>query len=301
MGRPLPTAKLIVNPYAGRWTGRAALPKIEETLRRLEYSYELVITNGPDHAIALARAAAEAGYSPIVVVGGDGTISEVMNGLMEAAAGDIAGPLGIIPVGCANDLARQLQLPLDVKAACERLLTGRERVIDVGQVNGRYFVNDVGVGFEPQVTLEARQIRRLRGRLVYLVAVFRALRHLRQPHMTVEWDGGRASHPMPLVSVGNGNITGGFRLTPHAQLDDGALDFVFARRVTMLQILRLLPSTLRGTHIHHPLVVTGRTTCIAIHSEESVPVGVDGEVRTIEAQDLSFAILSARLRVICGG
>ncbi len=295
----MPTAKIIVNPYAGRWAGRAAFPKIEETLRRLRYPFELVTTEGPDHAIALARAAAEAGYSPIVAVGGDGTISEVMNGLMEAAAGGVAGPLGIIPAGCANDLARQLELPMDVPAACQRLVAGRERVIDVGRVNGRYFVNDVGVGFEPQVTLEARQIRRLRGTLVYLVAVFRALRHLRQPHMAVEWDGGRASHPMPLVSVGNGNLTGGFRLTPHARLDDGALDFVFARRVTMLQILRLLPGTLRGTHIHHPLVVTGRATRIAVHSEEPVPVGVDGEVRTTEAQDLSFEVLPARLRVIC--
>jgi diacylglycerol kinase family enzyme len=169
----------------------------------------------------------------------------------------------------------------------------------VGLVNGRYFVNDVGVGFEPQVTLEARQIQWLRGTLVYLVAVFRALRHLRQPHMTIEWDGGRASHPMPLISVGNGNMTGGFRLTPHARLDDGALDFVFAQRVTLLQILRLLPSTLRGTHIHHPLVVTGRATRIAVHSEEPVPVGIDGEVRATKVQDLNFTVLPAQLRVLC--
>jgi diacylglycerol kinase (ATP) len=288
-----------MNPYAGRWTGRAALPKIEETLRRLGYPFELAITNGPDHAIILARAAMEAGYSPIVAVGGDGTISEVINGLMEAAAGDVSGPLGIIPAGCANDFARQLGLPRDVAAACRRLFAGHERVIDVGLVNGRYFVNDVGVGFEPQVTLEARQIQWLRGTLVYLVAVFRALRHLRQPHMTIEWDGGRASHPMPLISVGNGNMTGGFRLTPHARLDDGALDFVFAQRVTLLQILRLLPSTLRGTHIHHPLVVTGRATRIAVHSEEPVPVGIDGEVRATKVQDLNFTVLPAQLRVLC--
>ncbi len=296
----MPTAKVIVNPYAGRWAGRAAIPQIERTLRHLDYPFELVTTERPDHALELARAAAEAGYSPVIAVGGDGTISEVMNGLMQAAAGDVAGPLGIIPVGSANDLARQLGLPSKVPAACQRLITGRERVIDVGRVDDRYFDNDVGVGFEPQVTLEASKIRHLRGTLIYLVAVFRALRHLRQPHMTIEWDDGRASHPVPLVSVGNGNVTGGaFHLTPNAQLDDGLLDFVFSRRVSTLQLLQLLPMVIRGTHIHHPLVTTGRTTHLTIHSEEPVPVGVDGEVRTTEAQDLTFEILPARLRVIC--
>ena len=216
------TAKVIVNPYAGRWAGRAAIPRVERALRRLDFSFDLVTTDGPNHAVLLARAAADAGYGPIVAVGGDGTISEVMNGLMQSASGDVAGPLGIIPAGSANDLASQLGVPADIDGACARVAMGRERTIDIGRINDRFFDNDVGVGFEPQVTLEARKIKRLRGALIYLVAVARALRHLRQPRMTVEWDGGRASHEMPMVSVGNGNVTGGFHLTPDARLDDGA-------------------------------------------------------------------------------
>ncbi len=293
------TAKIIVNPYAGRWRGRAAIPHVEEALRRLDLAFDLVVTDGPDHAITLARAAVDAGFSPIVAVGGDGTISEVMNGMMQAAAGSVAGPLGIIPTGSANDLAGQLGLPTEIAAACARLVAGRERTIDVGSVNGRYFDNDVGVGFEPQVTIEARKIQHLRGTLIYLVAVLRALGQLRQPQMTIEWDDGRASQAVPLVSVGNGNVTGGFHLTPAAQLDDGALDFVFARRVSKLQLLQLLALVMASKHIGHPLVTSGRTTRMTIHSEEPVLVGVDGEVAPERMQDLTFEVLPARLRVIC--
>jgi len=293
------TAKVIVNPYAGRWTGRAAIPRVERALRRLDFPFDLVTTDGPNHAVLLARAAADAGYGPIVAVGGDGTISEVMNGLMQSASGGVAGPLGIIPAGSANDLASQLGVPADIDAACARVAMGRERTIDIGRINDRFFDNDVGVGFEPQVTLEARKIERLRGALIYLVAVARALRHLRQPHMTVEWDEGRASHEMPMVSVGNGNVTGGFHLTPDARLDDGALDIVFARRVSNWQLIGLLPRVLRGTHVRHPLVTCVRARRGAIRSAEPVWVGVDGEVIPHQIQDLTFEVLPGRLRVLC--
>jgi len=253
-----------------------------------------------EHGIELARQAALEGYAPVVAAGGDGTVSEVMNGLVQAAGGGLAGPMGIIPLGSANDLPVQLGLPLDVEGACRRLCEGQERVIDVGRVNDHYFDNDVGVGFEPQVTIEARKIQWLRGTLIYIVAVFRALRSYQQPHMTVEWDGGRASEPMLLVSVGNGNVTGGaFRLTPEAELDDGLLDFVFSTAMSRLQILRFLPLVFSGQHIHRPEVTHGRTTRLTITSDDPLSVGADGEIISTEAHHLEFEIIPRKLRVIC--
>ena len=152
-------AKVIVNPYAGRWKALKSIPAIEAALQREGIPYDLAQTEGPEDAIEMARRAALDGYTPVVAAGGDGTISEVMNGLVQAAAGGVAGPMGIIPSGSANDLAVQLELPLDVDGACRKLREGRERRIDVGRVNDRYFDNDVGVGFEPQVTIEARKIK----------------------------------------------------------------------------------------------------------------------------------------------
>jgi YegS/Rv2252/BmrU family lipid kinase len=292
-------AKIIVNPYAGRWKALKSIPAIESALRQEGIPYELVQTEGPEQGTELARQAALDGHSPVVAVGGDGTISEVMNGLVQAAGEGVAGPMGIIPRGSANDLPVQLEMPLDVGGACRRLREGRERVIDVGRVNDRYFDNDVGVGFEPQVTIEARKIEWLRGTLIYIVAVFRALRSYAQPHMNVEWDGGRASGRMLLVSVGNGNVTGGaFRLTPEAVLDDGQLDFVFGTAMSRLQILRFLPLVFSGQHIHRPQVTHGRTTRLTITSEDPLPVGVDGEIIS-DAHHLEFEIIPRKLRVIC--
>ena len=293
-------AKIIVNPYAGRWKALKSIPAIEAALQREGMPFELVQTEAPEQGIELARQAALDGYSPVVAVGGDGTISEVMNGLVQAAGDGQAGPLGIIPRGSANDLPVQLGLPLDVDGACRRLREGKERVIDVGRVNDRYFDNDVGVGFEPQVTIEARKIHWLRGTLIYLVAVLRALRSYEQPHMTVEWDDGRASERMLLVSVGNGNVTGGaFRLTPDAELDDGQLDFVFGTAMSRLQILRFLPLVFGGQHVHRPEVTLGRTTRLTITSDDPLAVGADGEILSTDAHHLEFEIIPAKLRVIC--
>ncbi len=293
-------AKIIVNPYAGRWKGQRSIPAVKAALREAGGDFDLVCTAGPDHAIELAREAALGGYSPVVAAGGDGTIGEVVNGLMQAAGDQVAGPLAIIPLGSANDFIQTLGTPADLKRACQLLRTGQVRTIDVGRVNERYFINDVGVGFEPQVTLESRKIKRLRGKLIYLVAVLRAVRDPIQAHMTIEWDGGqRVSKPILMVSVANGRCTGGFWLTPYAELDDGELDFIFADALSRLQILRFLPEVMRGTHLDKDPVTYGRTRRIVITSDDPLPVVADGEIMTTEAHRLEIEVLPGRMQVLC--
>jgi len=293
-------AKIIVNPYSGRWKGQSSVPAVEAALKEAGVDFDLVCTAGPDHAIELAREAALGGYSPVVAAGGDGTIGEVVNGLMQAAGDQVAGPLAIIPLGSANDFIQTLGTPADLKGACQLLRTGQVRTIDVGRVNERYFINDVGVGFEPQVTLESRKIKWLRGKLIYLVAVLRAVRDPIQAHMTIEWDGGqRVSKPILMVSVANGRCTGGFWLTPYAELDDGELDFIFADALSRLQILRFLPEVMRGTHLDKDPVTYGRTRHIVIVSDDPLPVVADGEIMTTEAHRLEIEVLPGRMQVLC--
>jgi YegS/Rv2252/BmrU family lipid kinase len=293
-------AKIILNPYAGRWKGQRSMPAVEAALKEAGVDFDLVCTAGADHAIELAREAALGGYSPVVAAGGDGTIGEVVNGLMLAAGDQTAGPLAIIPLGSANDFIQTLGTPADVKGACQLLRTGQARTIDVGRVNERYFINDVGVGFEPQVTLESRKIKRLRGKLIYLVAVLRAVRNPIQAHMTIEWDGGqRVSKPILMVSVANGRCTGGFWLTPHAEVDDGELDLIFADALSRLQILRFLPEVMRKTHLDKDPVTYGRARHIVITSEDPVPVVADGEIMTTEGHHLEIEVLPGRIQVLC--
>jgi diacylglycerol kinase (ATP) len=167
--------RVILNPRGGSLTGQAKLATLEQALRQTGLQYQLNSTRNPAHAAELARQAAAEGYPVVVAAGGDGIINHILNGLMEAAGDGEAGVLGIVPLGTANDLADMLGLPRNLAAACRRIAAGQTRLIDVGQVNGRYFVNNSAVGMEPVVTLAQEGMRRVRGRLRYLLAALKSI------------------------------------------------------------------------------------------------------------------------------
>lgn len=293
------TAKIIVNPYAGRWKAKAAIPEIERACREIGLEYELVVTEGPGHGIALAREAALAGFSPIVSAGGDGSINEVLNGLMHAAGDGVAGPLGIIPLGSADDFADMLGLEKKVAGACRVIQAGHVRTVDVGLVNGRYFDNNSAVGLEPMVTITQAAMKRLKGTPRYVVAALKAILRHRPWRMRLAWDDGRYEGPVTLVSVGNTRRTGGvFWMTPRAELDDGLLDFVFAGDLGRFKLLRLLPTTFNGSHIEHPEVSYARMTRLTIECDPPTPIQTDGEVFETAATHVEYTILPGRLRVI---
>ncbi len=289
--------KVILNPYAGRWKAKTYIEPLQQTLRRLDIPFEMTITQGPGEGITVARQAVEAGFETVVAAGGDSTISEVVNGLMQAAGDDIAGTLGIVPLGTANDLVYALDIPLDLTAACHRLRANQTRLIDVCRVNDRYFDNNSAVGLEPSVTLEAERITYIKGIARYLVAALRVI--WRQPswYARIEWDNGHYEGAVSLISVGNGPRTGGFFLTPNARLDDGKLDFVFAPAMGRWRLLRLLPQTLSGKHIHHPEVTYLQTTHLRVEIDET-PLHTDGEIITRRAKYLTYTILPQKLRVL---
>jgi len=295
--------KIIVNPYAGRWKAQQAIPAIERACEKIGLDYELVVTEGPNHGIELAREAARAGFSSataIVSAGGDGSISEVVNGLMQAAGeDDIAGPLGIIPLGSADDFADMLGLEKEVEAACRRIMAGHTRTIDVGCVNGRYFDNNSAVGLEPMVTITQMAMKRIQGTPRYILAALKTILSHQPWHMRLTWDDGEYEGPVALVSVGNTRRTGGaFWMTPRAEMDDGYLDFVFAGGLGRLKLLRLLPTTFDGSHVERPEVTYLRTTRLTIECDPPTPIQADGELFEPSATHIEYTILPRRLRVI---
>ena len=293
---------MILNPYAGNWTGARRAHDIRSALLAAGVKHDLVLTERPGHAVELARRAHDEGYDAVVAVGGDGTVNEVVNGLARAAQVDkpgIVGTLGIIPIGTGNDFAEMSGIPLNLVEASRRLALGQTRLIDIGRVNDRFFSNECGVGFEAQVAIEAQRLKRLRRFLVYLVAVFRALFRYRQPTMTVKWDSGEVTQRILMVSAGNGRRAGGgFYLTPEAKFDDGLLDYMYADALSRPEILRLLPKAMKGTHIYDPAAHLGRTTRLTVTSTVPVPVHCDGEILTAEARQVDVEVLPARLRLI---
>ncbi len=295
----MPTAKIIVNPYAGRWKAQENIPDVRAAFDRNGIAYDLVIPPNANDGIEIAEEAAQAGFSPIVAVGGDGTYNLIINGLIRAAGDGPTVPMGIIPLGTANDLPHALGIPNEIEAAVQIIARGQTKIIDAGRVNGRYFGNNSAVGLEPIITLENARLVWAKGTIRYLLAALICILRRHEWTMTLEWDDGRYEGPILLVSVGNTRRTGGvFFMTPQAKVDDGLLDFVFAPAMTRLKTLRLLPMTFNGSHIRRPEVTYISTTRLRITSRPGTPIQTDGEVFEPDATDILYEVSPLKLTVI---
>src|SRR5262245_35570986 len=220
-------ARLILNPQAGRGAGRRLGARIEACLAGLGVAADATYSRHAGDLADQAEAACRADYDPVIVAGGDGTVFEAVNGIMRAGS---RTRLGIIPVGTGNDLIKAVGLARDWRKACLRVAAGATRSIDVGRCNDRYFANGIGAGFDAEVAREARSIRRLRGNIVYGIALLRVLaRGVAAPRVMIEDEQGRIEDDVTLVAVANGPWYGGaFHIAPGASIDDGAFDVVIA-------------------------------------------------------------------------
>lgn len=308
---PLSDVFVIVNPAADR--GRAGLvaPRIEAALRAAGVRFRLVLTTGPGHASVLAEEAAREGWSAVIVAGGDGAVHEVVNGLMRAAGDGPSLPLGVVGWGSGNDFIKMLGLPHHrPEEALRRILAAEPRGVDVGKVvrcvaekappGDWYFVNGIGLGFDAQVAVAARGIRRLRGFAIYAVAAARTLSRLRTPRMRVAVDGREvADRPLLLATIGNGACHGGsFWLCPRASVDDGLLDVLVADGRGLAGVLTLLPRVLRGGHLTARGVELHRGARVEVASDEPLPLHADGEIVAAGVREISIRILPGRLRVL---
>jgi YegS/Rv2252/BmrU family lipid kinase len=293
-------ALVVFNPQAGRGRGHKRAQEVQAALHAAGIDYDSVVSEARGHAIELARRAALAGWELIVAAGGDGTINEVVNGLMQAEAEGAACRLGVMPIGSGNDFAASLGIPLDLGQAAERLARGQARRIDVGQVNGRYFDNNVGLAFEAMIGIEAHRITWLRGQPQYLIAVFRAMASYPFPVVDIyKDDGDRLAKQILMISVGNNRRNGGgFLVNPDAVPDDGLLDLCIVDALPRLEILRLLPKAMKGTHQGEPAVELTRSTRLVLESAIPLPLHADGEILENDSLRVEITVEPGRLEVI---
>src|SRR5690606_14030555 len=213
------------------------IPLVKSALAEGGVRADVVLTAAPDEGIELARRAALAGYDAVVAAGGDGTISEVANGLIQAAGDGPTRPLGVLPIGTGNDFSDMTGTPRALAEAVAVIAGGRTRQVDAARVNDRFFDNNCALAMEPMVTLENVKIKRLSGNTRYLVALVRALLKLKAWNMRVRWDDGEIEGPTLLLSVCNSPRTGGvFLMAPPARVDDGLLDFVYAPEMSRARV-----------------------------------------------------------------
>ena len=319
----MPSLTVILNPYSGRGKGRQIRPALEAALRNAGLEFELLETSGKGHAIELTLAAKARGAEVILSVGGDGTINEVVNGLVRATTDSaIAGRLAILPIGTGIDFAmtlgqrpiasfaRNVQPRLDQLAHAIR--QGKQRLIDVGwgRVQSanttieRYFDNSMAAGLEAQSGIYSNRISGLPGRAIYTLAAIQAIATYSAPDVQLRWnapDGSpsRLDQRSLMISIGNSHRTGGgFLITPDAKLDDGQFDVAVVRAQSRPALLALLPRAMVGKHTTHPAVTMLRTDEIEIISSEGLPVHMDGEIIAECATHITARILPAKLVIV---
>lgn len=282
-----PAFFFIVNPRAG--LGGVRFSTIASRLRGRGVPFAAAATTGPGDATTLARLACGQGFRAIVCVGGDGTINEVVNGLVTPEDGVDQRPLlGMIPTGTAQDFSRGAGIPLERGAAIDRLLEEQETRVDVGRIRFgdgrvRLFVNVLGVGFDAEVAERAQDVRGAIPSIpAHVVGFASALAGYRNKTISISFDereGGGTRFRCNMVAVANGSsYAGGMRLAPGASLDDGLLDIVVVGDVDKIEFLLNFPSVFTGKHVGHEKVVIYRAPCVWLESEEEALVQADGDV-----------------------
>jgi YegS/Rv2252/BmrU family lipid kinase len=288
------TLSLIVNPSAGGGRAGAALPGVEQTLRRLGLAHRVQTTRSLDHARELAEAAA-AGGETAVAFGGDGLIGAVAGALRR---GD--GLLGLLPGGRGNDFARTLGIPLDPQAACAVLADGHVCRIDLGQVGARTFIGIASCGFDSVANRIANETTLVRGNLVYAYGALRALAGWRPATFTITIDGTSQTVTGYSVAAANSRYYGGgMMLAPDATLTDGMLDVVIVHETPKLRFLRLLPTVFKGTHIRRDAVEVLRGATIEIAASRPFTLFADGD--PIAELPVTVSTLPGAVRAIVPG
>lgn len=295
-------ATVILNPRAGKGRGARIVPRLKEGLIHHGFEIEFVSTERPGQASELARSARS---ELVVAVGGDGTINEVVNGIV-----GLDKVLGIIPCGSGNDLIKTLGISAVMEHAIEQLATRSPKSIDLGTVacsNGRHpeisakrlFVNGVGIGFDAAVAEKTLTFKHLSGTVLYLASVFLTLGEYRAPTFKTRMEGLELEGKCLLIAVGNGRCAGGgFYLTPGAQIDDGKLDVCIVGDLSIMGILKLMPRVMQGAHSNRKEVTMARTRSLSIEADRGFFVHADGEIICKGSTALEIGIRPNSIQVI---
>jgi diacylglycerol kinase (ATP) len=300
--------KLIFNPTADM--GKAW--QIANDLRPIVADYGHADWSGtvyPTHATELARQAGEQGYDKVVALGGDGTVHEVINGLMQVPE-EKRPILGVVPIGSGNDFAHAIGVHEKADVALVHALQGAPKLIDLGLLideTGRqeYFDNTLGIGFDAVVTIRSHKLPVLRGFLMYLTAVIQTIILNFDPmRLQIETDSEKWEMPTVMLTVCNGpREGGGFLVAPEARNDDNLFHYATIRKISRLMMFRLVPEVMNGTHGRFKQVRMGTCRKLSLASDRPVYIHADGEIYTsfgTNLRKLTIELIPGALQVVAG-
>jgi YegS/Rv2252/BmrU family lipid kinase len=296
----------IVNPASGRAPARAVWPAVERELGRAGVRIDVELTTRPREGEAIAHAAALDGRRRILVAGGDGSVHDVVNGIMNAGLDENDRvTLAVAPGGTGNDWARSLGIGRDPQAVVAAFVGGRTRLLDVGVIDfpdaqpptRRWFVNVAGAGYDAHVI--ARLPERIPSSLAYFKGALSGLSSYRSPMFHVAADGESVDGRLLLALVANGRYCGNrMDVAPNARLDDGMFDVVLVDDVSLAKVLVKIAKLYRGTILGDPVVRHLRTASVRIDAEPRVAVEADGQV--IGETPAEFSVRPHAIEVVTG-
>jgi len=271
---------VIFNPVADRGRAASRKEKLEEELEKLGLKPIFFLTTRPGEAMEIARELVRKGVGIVAAAGGDGTLNEVAQALVGTKTA-----LGIIPLGSGNDFLRSLVGEVDFQKALRRLREGKPTPVDVGEANGRFYLNSLGMGIDGQIAEDFMRWKFLRGELGYLWAALYEVARFGPFELVVRTDAGEFTLPGLMVSVMNGSHTaGGFHIAPGASLTDGALNLIAIRHYPRISRVPILLKVRAGKHLGLRGVKTALVRWVEVRTDRPLRVYVDGELlpRTAE-------------------
>lgn len=309
---------VIYNPTAGNGRARAYWPSVESALLDAGIDFKSIQTTAPFHAQKISQELAQE-FSQVIAVGGDGTVHEIVNGLMRASNEQETIPLGVVPLGNGDDFAKMIPpitpiggKPYEWDAAVQKISRGQTQLFDVGRIIGDnlrseygsgpyYYVNSFDVGFgahgaKNMTTLPSY----FKGLSAYLATIAKTMINYPSLNLRLQLDDqDPLEQSSTITTVMNGRcLANSFWFCPEAQADDGFFDLLVSKKVGRFTILRIIPKIMRGTHTNESVVRMFRAQRVLIESEEPLIVETDGEIPFLEAHRLELSILHKRLRVI---
>lgn len=298
----------ILNPMARNGKARRGIGRVTGLLEALDSEMPVLLTEGPGHAIELARDAA-ATSDVVIAIGGDGTLHEVANGLIQSQA---AVALGIVPFGTGNDYVKMTKTPRKLESAIKLLEKGKRKAVDYGILTyqfergkeSRFFINTAGVGLDAEVGFRVSSFKGLPGFTAYLAALFYTLRDLKSSDCKLFYESETTSvqqfhERLLLCSFGNGRHSGGlFPLTPAAAIDDGLIDICAIKDMPLPRILRYIPRVLRGAHLSLPECHSMKGTGFSISVDPGMFVHADGEILAHHASHMHVQLVKHGLTII---
>lgn len=284
----------ILNPTAGSGYAREVMDQITGMLKEWQMEYRVLETHGPGNATEIARdLAGMPDVTAVISVGGDGTASEVAAGLVGTGK-----TMGIIPAGTGNDFVKTVRIPKDPAAAMRFMLDRPPRMVDTGTINGSFFLNVCGTGFDVTVLECAEEKKKKhRGLMPYFLGLLQAIRVYAPSELQISFNSREENGEYLVCSIANGKIIGGgIPICPAADVHDGMLDLVMIRNVPRWRIPFYLPGLMLSKDLTFRITEHVRTKEVTIRGH-GLKFNIDGEIRRLD--EAQFVVRPESLLLIC--